>query len=124
MNDSPGTAKACLVAGVFGILVLVWQWLDVYFAIGEIPTPTHGQVIRFRVTAALTIGTMLVAVVLALRGEHRWVGRAAGIGLALSLVTAAVLAVPTLDLHRDPHPQPSGTGRDPCFSGTACDAAG
>jgi hypothetical protein len=128
MTDSSSTAKACLFAGVFGIVVLAWQWLDVYFAIGDVPTPTHGQVIRFRVTAALTIGAMLVALVLALRGEHRWVGRAAGIGLALAVVTAAVLAVPTLDLRRDPElgggSGGSSGGGTPCFSGTVCDDAG
>jgi hypothetical protein len=124
MTDGSSTAKACLFAGVFGILVLAWQWLDVYFAIGEVPTPTHGQVIRFRVTAALTIGAWLVALVLALRGGHRWVGRAAGIGLLLSVVTASLLAVPTLDLHREPEREGGSGGGTPCFSGTVCDDAG
>jgi hypothetical protein len=124
MTERPGTATACLVAGGLGVLVLGWQWLDVYFAFGDVPTPTHGQIIRFRITAALTIAAMLVSLVLALRGGHRWVGRAAGIGLVLAVVTAAVLAVPTLDLRRDPEPAGGPGDGTPCLSGTVCDDAG
>lgn len=111
---------------MLGIVVLVWQWVDVYFAIGEIPTPTDAQVVRYRVTAAITLAAMAVALVTGLRNDQRWIARGAGVGLVLSLVTAVLLAVPTLDLRQDPEP-PSpapAPGRNPCFSGTACDAAG
>ncbi|MFC5678710.1 hypothetical protein [Aeromicrobium endophyticum] len=74
--------------------------------------------------ASLCLGVLVVALAVGLRDDLRWIARGAGVGLLLAVVTAVVLAVPTLDLRRDPDPQPSGPGRAPCFSGTECDAAG
>jgi amino acid transporter len=124
MGSTSGVARAFLGVGVVAVPALVWQWLDVYLAFGEIPTPSHAQIIRFRVTATLAIAAMLVALVLALREDRKWLARGSGVGLVVAVAVAVVFAVPSIDLHREPEQDGRPVDDTPCFSGTICDDAG
>ena len=101
------------------IVALFWQSLDVYFVLGgEAMEPTDREHTRYLVTASACGVSAVAAVVAATRN-----GGAGALVMSLftlvgALVAAALFAVPTIDLHRDPVPNQLPNNYEPCYSGS------
>lgn len=108
-----------LLGGAVLVLVLFWQYLDVYLAFfGEqnVADPEDGT--RYVVTASACVALLLAGTVAAVVGRH---AGAAVLGtglLVVGLVAALLFAVPSDRFAVDPPDHRAGPDYVPCYSGS------
>lgn len=113
--------------GLLLVVALFWQYLEVYLTFfGEVPDPTAADGARYVVTAGTCLGLVLAGLVAAALARHRGVLSLAVVALVVSVVAAAVLAVPAgrwTDAVRTP--EPPRPAFEPCYSGSGeCEGGG
>jgi len=95
-------AVLCLTVGAGLVGALLFQYVDVYFAIsGQRNVATAAQATRYEITAALCVALLVAGIVAAVVGER---GGLAALGTVLLVVgagVAVVLAVPADRWHTD-----------------------
>ena len=125
METSGGASKPVSVAWAFIVLTIVlivalfWQLFDVYFVLGgEAVEPTDREHTRYLVTASACGVSAVAAVVAATRSGRTGARVMSLLTLVGALVAAALFAVPTIDLDRDPVPNQLPDNYEPCYSGS------
>lgn len=111
-----------LGVGILGLGVLaalVWQFFEVYFAIGSpLPEADPSDGVRYLVTAGIGVSAAVVSVVLSLI-RAKLTAFLCSVVLAVVLLGAAyVLAVPQHRWNPAPARQPLPADYQPCFSGS------
>ncbi|MFI5428502.1 hypothetical protein [Aeromicrobium sp. UC242_57] len=112
-------AIVLLCLGAALLLLLFWQFTDVYFVLGgDGVDPTAGQESRYLWTASACVAAMFGAAACGTLANSKVWGPLGGIGVVLAVVAAIVLAVPTDRWVPDPAPNELPSNYEPCFSGS------
>lgn len=115
-RTSARIAGALLALGGLLALVLVWQAFETYFALfGSRPVVTPADENRYLVTAALTLGALIGAIVFAAVSRRRGLIIASCIVGCIGVVVAIAVPVPADRFIPEPPPPPAERHYAPCF---------
>ena len=119
-------AFMALVAGVVLALALVYQSFDVYFTLGgEAVVPTDAEESRYVWTVGAGLAAMVACLVLAVMASSTGLGWCGGAGIIVTLILAAVFAVPQDRWRSEPPTYDLPKNYTPCHSGSDdCGAGG
>lgn len=111
-----GGAAALLAIGSLLTLVLMWQFLDVYFTILGAPvTVTEADGDRYLITAGVAAAALVGAVALAIAIRRRGRIILASVIAAIGLLITFAVQVPQGRFIPDPPPPPTEREYTPCF---------
>ncbi|MDQ0895013.1 hypothetical protein [Agromyces ramosus] len=111
-----GGAAALLTIGSLLTLVLMWQFLDVYFTIWGAPvTVTEADGNRYLINAGAAAGSLLGAVALAIAAHRRGLIIATSVVAAIGLIVAFTVQVPQGRFIPDPPPPPAERSNNGCM---------
>ncbi|WP_456694778.1 hypothetical protein [Aeromicrobium sp. P5_D10] len=112
-------AVALLSLGVVLLLVLFWQFLDVYFVLGgESADPSAAQGTRYVWTASACVVAMLGGTIAGTLATSKVLGALGGIGVVLAVIAGAVFVVPSDRWVRDDPVHQLPDDYEPCYSGS------
>lgn len=114
-----GTGIGLLVLEPFVILLLWWQFLDVYLSFfGDVRDADAGDGRRYLVTASISLACPLVAAAAAVLVRSRRLFWCAAAGLVVAVVAGVLFAVPEDRFERDDPTYPISPDYTPCYSGS------
>lgn len=110
------SAAALLAIGSLLALVLMWQFLDVYFTLWGAPvTVTEADGDRYVITAGVATAALIGAVALAISVRRRSLIITASVLAAIGLIITFATQVPQGRFIPDPPPPPAERPYAPCF---------
>ena len=118
-------AGVLLIVGCLLIVLLVLQFIDVFFTLGNPAVVDDGDVRRFEATASACVAVLGASLLLAVLSRRRTLAWAAGAVLLLGMLVVVLFAVPQTRWAPVEESHPLPTNYEPCYSGsTDCGGGG